>query len=130
MRRTGSGSLYPPARWAESPQRPIVVCTASNSSANSALAMPTSRHPGWRANSRMERADGIEPTRPAWKAGVLPLNYAREAQVWSFVGKTARSSSHLFNRWLRVFPTSGFVSSFSPDFYPVPRCEHASCAVV
>lgn len=23
------------------------------------------------------RADGIEPTRPAWKAGVLPLNYAR-----------------------------------------------------
>ena len=23
----------------------------------------------------MERAKGIEPTRPAWKAGVLPLNY-------------------------------------------------------
>ena len=29
----------------------------------------------------MVRADGIEPTRPAWKAGVLPLNYAREAQT-------------------------------------------------
>jgi hypothetical protein len=25
----------------------------------------------------MERAMGIEPTWPAWKAGVLPLNYAR-----------------------------------------------------
>jgi hypothetical protein len=25
----------------------------------------------------MVRADGIEPTTPAWKAGVLPLNYAR-----------------------------------------------------
>ena len=29
---------------------------------------------------KVERADGIEPTRPAWKAGVLPLNYARVAQ--------------------------------------------------
>ena len=27
----------------------------------------------------MERAMGIEPTYPAWKAGVLPLNYARRA---------------------------------------------------
>ena len=26
----------------------------------------------------MERVMGIEPTRPAWKAGVLPLNYTRE----------------------------------------------------
>ena len=27
--------------------------------------------------SAMERAKGIEPSYPAWKAGVLPLNYAR-----------------------------------------------------
>jgi hypothetical protein len=26
----------------------------------------------------MERLDGIEPTTPAWKAEVLPLNYSRE----------------------------------------------------
>ena len=25
----------------------------------------------------MERVMGIEPTRPAWKAGILPLNYTR-----------------------------------------------------
>ena len=25
----------------------------------------------------LERVMGIEPTRPAWKAGVLPLNYTR-----------------------------------------------------
>lgn len=25
----------------------------------------------------MVRAEGIEPSQPAWKAGVLPLNYAR-----------------------------------------------------
>lgn len=30
--------------------------------------------------AELVRADGIEPTRPAWKAGVLPLNYARVAQ--------------------------------------------------
>ncbi len=26
---------------------------------------------------RLERVMGIEPTRPAWKAGILPLNYTR-----------------------------------------------------
>ena len=26
---------------------------------------------------KMERVMGIEPTRPAWKAGILPLNYTR-----------------------------------------------------
>ena len=27
--------------------------------------------------STLERVMGIEPTRPAWKAGILPLNYTR-----------------------------------------------------
>ena len=31
----------------------------------------------------MERAMGIEPTQPAWKAGVLPLYYARECRYYS-----------------------------------------------
>ncbi len=30
-----------------------------------------------RGGNVMERVMGIEPTRPAWKAGVLPLNYTR-----------------------------------------------------
>ena len=29
----------------------------------------------------MERVMGIEPTRPAWKAGILPLNYTRMALI-------------------------------------------------
>ena len=29
----------------------------------------------------MERVMGIEPTRPAWKAGILPLNYTRILSV-------------------------------------------------
>ena len=31
--------------------------------------------------ARMERVMGIEPTRPAWKAGILPLNYTRRLRV-------------------------------------------------
>ena len=31
----------------------------------------------------MERVMGIEPTYPAWKAGVLPLNYTRMAIPYS-----------------------------------------------
>ena len=27
--------------------------------------------------NKMERMTGIEPARPAWKAGILPLNYIR-----------------------------------------------------
>ncbi|PKK38920.1 hypothetical protein ABB02_01733 [Clostridiaceae bacterium JG1575] len=29
---------------------------------------------------KMERVKGIEPSRPAWKAGILPLNYTRGAE--------------------------------------------------
>ena len=28
-------------------------------------------------DSKVERVMGIGPTRPAWKAGILPLNYTR-----------------------------------------------------
>ena len=33
---------------------------------------------------QMERVMGIEPTRPAWKAGVLPLNYTRVSNDVSY----------------------------------------------
>ena len=40
--------------------------------------------------TRMERVMGVEPTQPAWKAGILPLNYTRRtnhilAPIRSFV---------------------------------------------
>ena len=35
--------------------------------------------------AHMERVMGIEPTRPAWKAGILPLNYTRMDGVFSHV---------------------------------------------
>ena len=33
--------------------------------------------------AHMERVMGIEPTRPAWKAGILPLNYTRMGLITS-----------------------------------------------
>ena len=33
--------------------------------------------------AHMERVMGIEPTRPAWKAGILPLNYTRIVGAFS-----------------------------------------------
>ena len=39
----------------------------------------------WRIS--MERVTGIGPAYPAWKAGVLPLNYTRESLPWMFSQK-------------------------------------------
>ena len=36
---------------------------------------------------------GIEPTYPAWKAGVLPLNYTREVGVTGFEPATSWSQT-------------------------------------
>ncbi len=54
-------------------KRRLAVLRASRSSA-------TSYPHGFNCCDRtekLERVMGIEPTRPAWKAGVLPLNYTR-----------------------------------------------------
>jgi hypothetical protein len=72
------------------------------------------------------RADGIEPTRPAWKAGVLPLNYARVAQAGD---SPLRLHGQACNIDLPS-PQRGSVICFSPGFYPLSRCERSICAVV
>ena len=41
----------------------------------------------------MERVMGIEPTYPAWKAGVLPLNYTRRVGVTGFEPATSWSQT-------------------------------------
>ena len=77
-------------------------------------------------SSYLVRADGIEPTRPAWKAGVLPLNYAREALG---AGSLLRRSGQACNFDLRM-SRIGCAMCFSPGFYPVSRCEAPVCAVL
>ena len=39
-------------------------------------------------NKEVERVMGIEPTRPAWKAGILPLNYTRILPFVTFASTT------------------------------------------
>ena len=43
--------------------------------------------------SNEKRVMGIEPTYPAWKAGVLPLNYTREVGVTGFEPATSWSQT-------------------------------------
>jgi hypothetical protein len=43
----------------------------------------------------MERVMGIEPTLPAWKAGVLPLNYTRTFKFLSGRDDTIRTCDPL-----------------------------------
>ncbi len=44
-------------------------------------------------NWRLERAKGIEPSRPAWKAGALPLSYARNTHITTLQLVPAEPSS-------------------------------------
>ena len=46
----------------------------------------------------MEREMGIEPTSPAWKAGILPLNYSRALDV-----KMGRGGFEPPKRWRNRF---------------------------
>ena len=75
----------------------------------------------------MVRADGIEPTRPAWKAGVLPLNYARLAQDGRDSPLRPFGQARSF---LLSLVQSGRQTGFSPGFYPLSDCRLWDCAVV
>jgi hypothetical protein len=52
----------------------------------------------------VERATGIEPAWPAWKAGTLPLSYAR---VWSGKVPLARVTAK------RFLPSESHLGSFA-----------------
>ncbi len=51
----------------------------------------------WRRIKNMERVMGIEPTRPAWKAGVLPLNYTRVTPTRYILAHTSLASQAIFS---------------------------------
>ena len=63
-------------------------------------------------HSVRKRVMGIEPTYPAWKAGVLPLNYTREVGVTGFEPATSWSKPGALAK-LSHTPLFAFVS-FSP----------------
>ena len=67
----------------------------------------------WRRSQlkRVERVMGIEPTYPAWKAGVLPLNYTRTAKAFQPENDTTRA-----DRCQSFFLTSFFARNIAEHF--------------
>ncbi len=62
------------------------------------LLYPTELLAHIRRDPLLERVMGIEPTYPAWKAGVLPLNYTRKARLPKFSPEIIPFSAPLVNR--------------------------------
>ena len=58
--------------------------------------------------AHMERVMGIEPTRPAWKAGILPLNYTR------------RCNGHYYSQ--TGANCQGILKNFFLFHCPFPKC--------
>ena len=53
--------------------------------------------------AKMERVMGIEPTRPAWKAGILPLNYTRSSSALIYSTKVSKISQSFLRDFLTFF---------------------------
>ena len=58
----------------------------------------------------MERAKGIEPSCEAWKASVLPLNYARLSAVALRRGQPASEAQAAYYRRLRCQFTNSILA--------------------
>ena len=52
-------------------------------------------------SAHVERVMGIEPTRPAWKAGILPLNYTR-VQVLDYFSTKGVLCQHIFSVYFEI----------------------------
>ncbi len=50
---------------------------------------------------------GIEPTRPAWKAGILPLNYTRRSIVSLVILPQERKLVNYFFQLSEIFGSTG-----------------------
>ena len=66
----------------------------------------------------LERVMGIEPTRPAWKAGILPLNYTRIApthrRYFDIIPQSAFFVKRIFEIFLIFFAVFLPLRSKSP----------------
>ena len=66
-----------------------------------------------------KRVMGIEPTYPAWKAGVLPLNYTRRLFCFRFLSKTSDIILHgnrIVNSFLKKIKKQNFQYTFKRTF--------------
>ena len=69
--------------------------------------------------AQMERATGIEPASPAWKAGALPLSYARITQTGESL-RFARGTADIY-----VLDLFGCVPVCMPRGWPEKWCPYA-----
>ena len=70
------------------------------------------------SKKKVERVMGIEPTRPAWKAGILPLNYTRihrtspsyrqRLYIIALLNQIVKSFFALFGKKFKIFFTIPF----------------------
>ena len=67
---------------------------------------------------------GIEPTYPAWKAGVLPLNYTRILKTNNMISHLRKNASLFFNFLITFCPQLNCKVKFHPsmEFNPAKRC--------
>ncbi len=61
------------------PRKAVPQALWGKEARRSERALAAGRSEGYAVRADVERVMGIEPTRPAWKAGILPLNYTRMA---------------------------------------------------
>src|SRR6266852_3589616 len=74
-----------------------------------------------RAKRRLERATGIEPAWPAWKAGTLPLSYARAVSA-----SPARTAGPARTKLSRVRATAKrFFQQPLRLIFPSPRSSYS-----
>ena len=80
-----------------------------------------------RPAKKVERVMGIGPTRPAWKAGILPLNYTRihrtspsyrqRLYIIALLNKIVKSFFPLFTKKLKIFFVVGNFLTLRENFF-------------
>ena len=63
-------------------------------------------HRAYKCRPILERVMGIGPTRPAWKAGILPLNYTRTCDAIKYyhnILTMSRKKQSFFKKFLIIF---------------------------
>ena len=70
----------------------------------------------------MERVAGIEPARPAWKAGVLPLNYTRLGNFSDYNKNGGGGRIRTFEAFATDLQSVGFDRSPTPPILVLLTC--------
>ena len=79
------------------------------------LLYPTELQAQLFCGKKVERVMGIEPTYPAWKAGVLPMNYTRSCDLVNY-SKRIWVCQYLFDLIFKKILPLEYMGEFTHDF--------------